>query len=122
MKLKLDENLGNRPLKILQDAGYDAITVAQQHISGILDRDLIDLCSSESRALVTFDLDFANPLRFRPSNYAGIAVLRLPSPSGYEHLLSAVTTLARALETESLEGKLWIVEIGRIRVYLPEKE
>jgi hypothetical protein len=71
---------------------------------------------------VTFDLDFANPLRFRPSRYAGIAVLRLPSPASYEHLLSAITTLARALETEPLEGKLRIVEIGRIRVYLPENE
>ena len=31
-------------------------------------------------------------------------------------------TLARALETESLERNLWIVEIGRIRIYLPEGE
>jgi hypothetical protein len=31
-------------------------------------------------------------------------------------------TLAGALETEPLAGKLWIVEIGRIRVYLPERE
>ncbi len=80
------------------------------------------MCRSESRALVTLDLDFANPLQFRPSNYAGIAVLRLPSPFSYEHLLSAIMTLARALETESLERNLWIIEIGRIRIYLPEGE
>ena len=122
MKLKLDENLGNRTLTILHRAGHDVTTVAQQNISGIRYFDLIDLCRSESRALVTLDLDFANPLQFRPSNYPGIAVLRLPSPYSYQHLLSAIMTLARALETETLERNLWIVEIGRIRIYLPEDE
>ena len=77
MKLKLDENLGHRTLTILQRAGHDVITVTQQNISGIPDHELIALCRSESRALVTLDLDFANPLQFRPNTYAGIAVLRL---------------------------------------------
>jgi predicted nuclease of predicted toxin-antitoxin system len=124
MKLKLDENLGHRTLTILHGADHDVTTVAQQNISGISDLELIDLCMRESRAgaLVTLDLDFANPLLFKPSNYAGIAVLRLPSPLIQTHLLSAIMTLASALETEQLNGHLWIVEIGRIRVYLPERE
>lgn len=71
---------------------------------------------------MTLDLDFANPLQFKPSDYAGIAVLRLPSPVSQEHLLRTTTTLASALETEQLNGHLWIVEIGRIRVYLPERD
>jgi predicted nuclease of predicted toxin-antitoxin system len=122
MKLKLDENLGHRTLTILLRAGHDVTTVSQQNISSITDLDLIDLCKGESRALVTLDLDFANPLQFKPSSYAGIAVLRLPSPLSHTHLLSAIMTLASALETEQLNGHLWIVEIGRIRVYLPERE
>jgi predicted nuclease of predicted toxin-antitoxin system len=122
MKLKLDENLGNRTLTNLQRAGHDVTTVVQQNLSGISDFDLIDLCTSENRALVTLDLDFANPLQFRPSDYAGIAVLRVPSPLTHQLLLNAILTLAGALETESLTGNLWIVEIGRIRVYLPERE
>lgn len=32
-------------------------------------------------------------------------------------LLSLMKTRAGALETESIEGRLWIVEIGRIRVH-----
>lgn len=102
MKLKLDENLGHRTLTILQRVGHDVTTLIQQNISGISDHELIDLCRAESRALVTLDLDFANPLQFRPSNYAGIAVLRLPSPFSYQHLVSAVMTLAGALERSSL--------------------
>jgi len=65
MNLKLDENLGNRTLTILQRAGHNVTTVTQQNISGISDHDLIDLCSREGRGLVTLDFDFANPLQFR---------------------------------------------------------
>lgn len=49
---------------------------------------LIELCRQEGRAIVTLDLDFANPLRFKPSHFSGIAVLRLPS---------ATTTISAAL-------------------------
>jgi hypothetical protein len=35
-------------------------------------------------------------------------------------LLAVVTTFAKALETESIVGKLWTIEIGRIRIYRPE--
>lgn len=71
MKLKLDENLGHRTLTILLQAGHDVTSVPQQNISGISDRDLIALCKGESRALVTLDLDFANPLQFKPTATPG---------------------------------------------------
>ena len=34
-----------------------------------------------------------------------------------EDLLKAVRTLAAGLEREKLDGKLWVVEAGRIRVF-----
>ena len=78
-------------------------------------------CVNARRGLVTLDMDFANPLSFPPSKYPGIAVLRLPARPSHEHLLGLVRTLAGALQNETLTGKLWIVEIGRIRVYQEEK-
>jgi hypothetical protein len=62
-------------------------------------------------------LDFANPLHFKPSQYSGIAVLRLPRKPSRQHLLTAVHTLAAGLEREDLVGKLWVIEAGRIRVF-----
>ncbi|MGH9962769.1 MAG: DUF5615 family PIN-like protein [Pyrinomonadaceae bacterium] len=43
------------------------------------DKDVIQVCLAESRCLVTLDLDFSNPLRFRPAEYSGIAVIRVPA-------------------------------------------
>jgi predicted nuclease of predicted toxin-antitoxin system len=117
MKLKLDENLGKRGREILSAAGHDVATVASQSLEKAEDSKLIECCRREKRALVSLDLDFANPLHFRPSDYSGIAVLRVPRRPSHEDLLRAIRTLAAGIERENLEGKLWIVEAGRIRVF-----
>ena len=108
MKLKLDENLGSRGKTLLETAGHDVKTVAEQNLTKAEDTDLIEACRSERRCLVTLDLDFGNPLRFNPSYYCGIAVLGLPAKPSHEDLLDAVQTLAAALESESIDQQLWI--------------
>ena len=117
MKLKLDENLGVRGRELLRQAGHGVSTVAEQGLCSTTDRTLIEVCRTEGRCLVTLDLDFANPLVFKPSEYAGIAVLRLPAKPGPQDLLDAMRTLNAALTTRSIEGKIWIVQRGRIREY-----
>jgi len=117
LKLKLDENLGKRVAELFQAAGYDTATVPAQRMSGAADSELIRRCHDESRALVTLDLDFGNPLLFRPSQYHGIAVLRPSEPVSPGDLEDLCRTLIGGLTQEELDGKLWIVERGRIRVY-----
>jgi len=67
--------------------------------------------------LVTLDLGFANPLLFLPSHYLGIVVLRLRQKPSATDLASLVQTLIDALKREEPIGKLWVVEIGRIRIH-----
>ena len=62
MKLKLDENLGNAAREALESAGHDVSTVPHRRLQAALDDELIQQCKSEGRALVSLDLDFANPL------------------------------------------------------------
>jgi predicted nuclease of predicted toxin-antitoxin system len=79
VRLKLDENLGLRTARTFAEAGHDVATVAGQGLAGFADVDVLAVCVAEQRALVTLDLDFANPFRFDPSPTAGIAVLRSPT-------------------------------------------
>ena len=117
MKLKLDENLSERGCALLADEGHDVSTVARQGMESEPDTRVIEVCRQEGRALVTLDLDFANPLTFRPSDYPGIAVLRLPKKGSAKDFLEVIQTLATGLKKQELTGKLWIVERGRIRVF-----
>lgn len=121
MKLKLDENLGLRCIEALRAASHDVATVWDQGLAGAPDPQVIEVCRHENRCLVTLDLDFANPLRYPPGGYAGIAVLRLPPRPGPGDLMEAVSVLIRGLEQDTMTGKLWIVQRGAIREYQPER-
>lgn len=117
MKLKLDENIGQRGRELLAVAGHDVTTITEQNLTSAPDPELIQVCQQEQRCLVTLDLDFSNPLRYQPSQYSGIAVLRLPKQPSHADLLDAIATLAAALEGSDITGKLWTVQRGKIRIY-----
>jgi len=120
MKIKLDENLGKTGIELCKKAGHDTATVLEQKLTSAPDIQVINVCRSEERCLVTLDLDFSNPLLFDPRQYSGIAVLRLPKKPGHEDLLDAVKTFLVSLEKSSIDGKLWIISRGRVREYQPD--
>ncbi len=122
MKLKLDENLGQRASEVFSRHGHDVLTVPGENLTSVSDRELAEICRRERRCLVTLDLDFGNPLVFRPAGGPGIAVLRLPPKPSHDDLLDVAQTLARGLVQRDIEGKLWIVQKDRIREYQPEED
>jgi len=119
MKLKLDENLGLRGQTLLAAAGHDVCTVPEQDLCSATDEQVAARCRTDGRAIVTLDLDFANPFRFPPSEHHGIAVLRGPARMSGDALHRLIATLIGALKTQPFEGHLWIVEEGRVRIHEP---
>ena len=77
---------------------------------------VIQVARQEQRCLVTLDLEFGNPLRYRAADYAGIAILRLPDKPSPVHLQNALRTLLTGLEPK-IARHLWTIEAGRIRIY-----
>ena len=104
MKFKLDENIGQRGINQLKQEGFDVSTVLEQGLTAASDPTVIKVCQAEDRCLVTLDLDFSNPLQYIPSEYKGIAVLRLPNRSTIDDLTDAIQTLIGGLQRENITG------------------
>lgn len=120
-EFKLDENMDPRCKEILAQEGYEVIMVQEERLSGATDIEISEAARAEGRCLITLDLDFADVPAFPPHWYPGIIVLRHPKPST-RGLLSLVKQLARTLQVQDPEGKLWIVEPGRLRIREPTSE
>lgn len=120
MKLKLDENLGRRAAEVLRAEGHDVSTVPEEGLASAPDEAVIEASRGEARCLVTLDLGFGNPLLFDPGSFHGIAVIRLsPRPTAHE-LDEAVMSLSQALADRAIDGRLWVVQRGTVREYLPD--
>jgi len=105
---------------LLRNAGHDVATVPDQDLCSAPDTYLLERCQADKRCLITLDLDFGNPLVYRHSDYPGVVVLRLPPSPTLEDLLNAIRTLIGGLAVDTVEGKLWIAQPGRLREYRPE--
>jgi len=121
MRIKLDENIDLRLTTLLKEAGHEAVTVQEQGLRGIADRELYELCKAESCILVTLDLDFSSLLYFPPEGTPGLVVLRGPNQL-FATMRGLIETLIDALVKESPTNKLWIVEPGRLRIHEETEE
>lgn len=117
MKLKLDENIDLRVVTLLQLAGHDVATVPGQGLSSAPDPEVIDICRREGRCLITCDRGFGNRLKYNPSNYSGIVIIRLPSRYTFADWHEAIEILITGLESADVIGKLWIIQQGKILEY-----
>lgn len=116
-EFKLDENLGTLGKALLEATGHDVMTVAQQSISGASDEHIYRIVCEERRVLVTLDRDFGEVLRFPPESSAGIIVLAIKGRVTREIIERRIADFLKVLRIEPIEGFLWIVEAGRVRIH-----
>jgi predicted nuclease of predicted toxin-antitoxin system len=122
VKLKLDENIGRRGQELLAASGHDVMTARDQNLGGAADERLFEVCASEGRALVTLDHDFGQVTRFSPETGAGVIILEVGRRATVESVLARMRDFLAVLETRSVAGALWIVEPGRVRIHLRDRE
>lgn len=115
MNFKIDENLPSEIATVLTSAGHNAETVFDEGLVGSTDQTLIEVCTNESRAIVTLDLDFSNVRAYPPENHSGLIVLRLRRQDK-TYVLNVISKIIHMFESEQIAGRLWIVEDDRIRI------
>jgi predicted nuclease of predicted toxin-antitoxin system len=114
LNFKTDENLPAEAALTLREAGFEADTVDDEHLSGADDSLIAAMVRSEGQVLITLDLDFANIRAYPPSEHTGIIVLR-SKRQDTETIVVLLRRLIMALKVKSPVGQLWIVESDRIR-------
>ena len=114
-RFKLDENVPRDAAALLRAAGHDVHSVSDEKLEGGSDTQLLDMCRKEDRVLITLDLDFADIRVYRPSDSAGIWVLRPPLKS-IESSLAVLQGALALLASEPAKQRLWIVEQDRVRI------
>jgi len=115
VRFKLDENLPRDAEEILRRAGHDIETVLGERLGGSTDERIFDVCRAERRILVTLDLDLADVRLYPPERHEGIWVLR-PVTQSIANTLDLLRGALEVLGSEQVEGRLWIVEPGRVRI------
>lgn len=115
MKCKLDENLPADAVALLREAGHDASSVYEQHLSGTGDEALFTILQREKRVLITLDLGFGDIRAYPPAEHHGVIVLR-PKTQDIPHILALLRRLLTPLEMEPIQHRLWVVDHRRIRV------
>lgn len=118
MRIKIHENIGASGARLLRDSGHDVTTVYDQRLSGASDDRVYQVCVAEARTLITLDRDFGHVLRFPPKRSAGIVLLELGGSASRQRLLDRLRDFLAIAASRSVDGELWIVEPGRVRVRL----
>jgi predicted nuclease of predicted toxin-antitoxin system len=115
MKFKCDENLPQEVTVLLQEQGFDALSIYDQSMVGALDTNIASVCRTEGRVIVTLDTDFADIRAYPPNQHSGIIVLRIRRHDK-PYVLAVMQRVIKALADNALEQRLWIVDEERIRI------
>ena len=115
MKLLLDENLSPLHGRTLRALGHDAVSIVELGLSGADDTVVRATAIEQDRILVTMDGDFANVLRYPPSETPGVLRFRL-HPATEQAIDNALRWAVPHLSGTDLQGKLVIVDDRKIRI------
>ncbi len=115
MKFKIDENLPVEVADALSVAGHDALTVFDQSMAGSPDRIIANAVRGEDWVFITLDLDFADIRAYPPRDFAGLIVIRAKHQDKAT-VQKIIDRVIRAIDHETLNRRLWIVDEQRIRI------
>ena len=118
MKVKLDENIPDRLVSVLENGGHDVDTVASEGLMGRPDSEVWSAARHEERFLITQDLDFSDVRQFKPGTHAGLLLVRLREP-GANALVSRVGDVLREEGLDSFARCFVVLTDRKLRIRRP---
>jgi predicted nuclease of predicted toxin-antitoxin system len=112
----VDESLPRAVTRALHAAGHEVVDARDVGLRGHPDAEIAVRAASETRIVVSADLDFGNALAFPPGTHPGVLVTRLPATWAPEQVAARVLT-AVAEVGPALEGAITIIEPLRVRIF-----
>ena len=117
MRLLLDQGLSRLAVPLLQQAGYDAIHVAQCGLDSASDESILEYARDTKRCVITLDADFHAILA--RTRAASPSVIRIRVQKLRARAQFAIVSLAITLCADELEqGAVATITIDRVRVRL----
>ena len=112
MRFLVDENLPADVADVLRRGDHDVLHVSESHYRGASDQELWRLAASESRIVVTRDLDFPLPDVPRPP---GLVLVRVPGTFTRSQIADIVTEFVDSEAFGEIDGAITVVSPGRVR-------
>ncbi len=116
MRFLIDENLPRTLAGRLRSSGIDATDVRDLGCGGATDEEVFRRALEGMYVLVTADVGFAGSRSFARAGHRGVVLVRFPNEATAEFLESRTVGHLRTLLGEKLEGKVTVIEPGRIRL------
>lgn len=120
MRIKLDENLPFRLVRMLAPLGHETDTVPQEGLAGKDDAHVWQAAQTAGRFFITQDLDFSDVRRFVPGTHHGLLLVRLREP-GRNALVRRIRSLFQTEYVEAWKQCFVVATEHKIRVRSPEK-
>ena len=115
MKIKVDEDLPNKVVQLLNEQGYHAVSVVEHEMGGFKDADLWPIVQTEQRFLVTADKGFADIRMYPPGTHCGVLLFR-PDKDGIWPILSLLEQVLESCDLNELKRTVTVVTHRGIRI------
>lgn len=117
MKFLVDEDLPRSVTDLFRRYGHEAVRIRDVGLRGAKDVQIAAYAQENRLCLVTGDFDFADIRNYPPPDYSGIVVLVIQRDATAHTILKLSNGLLEQKELVlDLQGKLAIIEPGRIRI------
>jgi predicted nuclease of predicted toxin-antitoxin system len=112
----VDANLLPRLAMSLNEAGHDAVHVADLGLSRATDLEILEVADRDERVVVSADTDFGTLLAMGHRRRPSVLLLRFASPRRAEQVASVLHLNLPAIADAIDVGSVVVVEDGRIRI------